>query len=52
LKPLLGSALYYDMVKNATDQKYINLLEAKEFEVNEITYKHVGLKKILAIYTH
>jgi len=50
LKPLLGSALYYDMVKNSTDQKYINLLDAKEFQVNEITYSHVGLKKILAIY--
>ena len=50
LKPLLGSALYYDMVKNSTDAKYSNLLNANEFEVNGVTYSHVGLKKILAIY--
>ena len=50
LRPLLGNALFYDLVKNATNQKYIDLLDPKEFDVNEVTYKHVGLKKILCIF--
>ena len=51
LKPLLGNSLFYDLVKNAATQKYIDLLVPKEFDVNGITYKHVGLKKILAIFS-
>ena len=51
LKPLLGNSLFYDLVKNAATQKYIDLLDAKEFDVNGVTYKHVGLKKILAIFS-
>lgn len=50
LKPLLGSALYFDLVKNVSESKYIDLLDAKEFEVDGITYKHQGLKKVLSIF--
>lgn len=50
LKPLLGNALYFDLVKNKTDQKYQELLEPKEFTIDSETFKHVGLKKILSIF--
>ena len=51
LKPLLGSALYFDLVKNKTADKYVDLLEPFDFTVNEITYAHVGIKKILSIFS-
>ena len=50
LKPLLGNALYFDLAKNPTDAKYIALLDPKEFIINDITYKHQGLKKIISIF--
>lgn len=52
LKPLLGNALYFDLVKNSSDEKYVNLLEPKEFVVEDITYKHVGIKKVLSIFAN
>lgn len=52
LKPLLGNALYFDLVKNSTDQKYVDLLDAKEFAVNDITHKHLGLKKVISIFAN
>ena len=51
IKPLLGNALYFDLVKNLTDTKYVELLDGKEFDVNGITHKFTGLKKILSIFS-
>lgn len=50
LKPLLGSSLYFDLVKNKTDQKYIELLEPTEYDVKGVTYQHQGLSKVLSIF--
>lgn len=45
LKPLLGSDLFYDMVENATDPKYVALLEP-------VDYKHTGLNKVLSLFAY
>lgn len=50
LKPLLGDAIYFDLVKNKTEIKYAELLNGKEYLVNDITFSFVGLKKILSIF--
>lgn len=52
LKPLLGSSLYFDLVKNATTQKYVDLLEPKEYDVNGVTYKSPGLNKVLSLLAY
>lgn len=52
LRPLLGERLYYDLVKNSEDQKYVELLDGGEYEYNGFTYNNPGLKKVLAIYTY
>lgn len=45
LKPMLGSELYYEMVENPTDAKYIALLDPVE-------KKHVGIKKVLSLFSY
>lgn len=52
LKPLLGNKLYMALTTNYTDQRFIDLLEPKEFEVDGVPYKHQGLMKVLSIFAY
>ena len=52
LKPLLGNALYFDLVKNQASVNYTALLDGSEFDVDGIAYKHPGLKKVLSIFSN
>lgn len=45
LKPLLGSELYFDLIKNKLDPKYIDLLQPKEGE-------HQGLSKVISLFAY
>ncbi|WP_207426000.1 hypothetical protein [Pedobacter sp. SYSU D00535] len=44
LKPLLGDVLYYDLLKNSTEEKYVTLLDGQEYEVNGVPVLFKGLK--------
>ena len=50
LKPLLGNKMYFDLVANKTEANYVKLLDGGSFDVGEIEYSFVGLKKILSIF--
>jgi len=48
----LGKPLYYDLMNNSTDDKYVELLDGKEYtdsEENTVFFK--GLKAALCYYT-
>lgn len=50
LRPLLGELLYRDLVENATDQKYLDLLDENNYSYQGDNYSHGGLKEILSLY--
>ena len=52
LKPLLGSALFYDMMENLTVQKYIDLLSGKVYEYRENNIYFNGLKPSLVYFAY
>ena len=52
LKPLLGEALYNDIVDNPTTAANIKLLDPLTYTYNGTQYKHQGLKKVLSIFVN
>jgi len=50
LKPLLGSALYFDLVNNKEEAKYVSLLKGDSYLVNNVPYAFVGIEQILSIF--
>ena len=47
---ILGD-FYFDVVKNADEASFTELLSGSEFEYNGATYVHAGIKALLADYT-
>ncbi len=52
LRPVLGDALYVDMVKNRNDANYLRLLDGDEYTYNNVTYFFQGIKKALVHYSY
>ena len=51
LKPLLGDAFYYDVIKNRNEDDYQNLIYGCEFTHCEAELQHFGLRAVLSLYT-
>lgn len=51
LVEILGD-FYFDVVKNASDPSYSELMDGSEFEYCGDLYQHVGIKRLLADYTY
>lgn len=52
LKPLLGEKLFLDMVANATDSKYVDLLDGRSYVYDNFTYTHPGIKRVLIEFAY
>ena len=54
IKPVLGAAMFYDMMNNLTTQKYIELLDGKTYTPNGCTdpITFAGLKMVLKYYVY
>jgi hypothetical protein len=53
LSPLLGDALYYDLLKHKTDANYVKLLSGEEYvDSNNNTIKFPGLKMALKYWAY
>lgn len=50
LRPLIGDLLYYDLLKNSTDQKYLDLLNGKEYQVSGVDFSFKGLVPVIVHY--
>jgi len=51
LKPVLGDALYRDMLENLTTEKYSDLLNGKSYLHNAQSVYYEGIKPMLAYYS-
>lgn len=51
LVEILGD-FYFDVVKNAADAAYAELMDGSEFEYCGEQYEHAGIKKLLADFTY
>lgn len=52
LKYLLCEDMYFDLLKNSTDQKYIDLINGKEYTYENKSYSFSGLGKVIAYFTY
>lgn len=52
LKPFLGDAFYYDLVRNPTEQKYVDLLDGIAYNYGDSSIEWQGLKVLLVYYTY
>ncbi len=54
VKPVMGSAFYYDMMNNVTDSKYVELLDGKVYTPNGLDspIQFSGLKMVLKYYVY
>lgn len=52
LRPALGPALYYDLIKNRSEQRNIDLLDGKEYDYNGDTIFFEGLRPVLVYFAH
>lgn len=52
LKKMLGSAFYFELEANKTDERFVNLLQPKTYLYNEQTFKHQGLEKVLSLLAY
>jgi len=50
LLKILGD-FYFDVLKNATEESFKDLLDGSEFTVAGLDYKHAGIKRLLADFT-
>jgi hypothetical protein len=51
LEPLLGEALYHDILANENAPEYSVLIDGGDYTHNEMTIKCPGVKKVLAEYS-
>ena len=52
IKPLLGEKLFLDMVANASDAKYLELLNGGNYEYDNFTFSHPGIKRVLIEFAY
>lgn len=52
LRPMLGRKLYFDLVENRTDPKYIKLMEGGVYQFKGEDYYFAGLERVLSILTY
>ncbi len=52
LKDLLCEDLYYDLLVNSTDQKYVDLLSGKDYTYENKPYTFSGLGKVISYFTY
>lgn len=52
LSEVLGGAFYFDVINNKDDAEYQELLNGGTYVFNSNTYKHAGLKSLVADYTY
>ena len=52
LREALGSAFFFDVMKNQDNADYADLLEGSEFIKDEMVYYHEGLKALVSDYTY
>ncbi|MGD2113420.1 MAG: hypothetical protein PVG07_00095 [Acidobacteriota bacterium] len=51
LLEILGE-FYFDVIKNAAEASYSELMNGSEFEYNGESFEHAGIKKLLADYAY
>ena len=52
VQKLLGSDFFNDLLRNSTDENYIDLLTEGDYVYNGTTYTNVGLKAVLVYYSY